>query len=147
MDATPRSAGTWLALLGLAVGLIGVVSYFVIVLHFGAWLPEVRNSAYPNLVLVVGGLLLSAIGARRAFAAPPGTRGRRLTPVLASLNVLLAAAFAWMLYVASAVPPVGGPVVGRPAPDFVATDQSGHTIRLADFRGAPLLLVFYRGHW
>jgi hypothetical protein len=147
MGGAARSAGTRLAVLGLAVVLVGVVSYFAIVVHFGAWLPEVRNTAYPNLALVVVGLVLSVIGARRAFAAPRGTRGRRLTPALASLSVLLAAAFAWMLYVASAVPPIGGPVVGKPAPDFVAVDQSGHTIRLADFHGTPLLLVFYRGHW
>ena len=26
-------------------------------------------------------------------------------------------------------------------------DPSGKTVRLSDFAGAPLLLVFYRGHW
>ena len=147
MNGSPRSVGTRFAILGLVLAVVGIVSYFVIALHFGAWLPEVRNSAHPNLVLVVVGLVLSAIGARRALTAPRGTRGRRLAPVLASLNVLLAAAFAWILYVMSAVPPVGGPAVGAPAPDFAAVDQDGHTVRLADFRGAPLLLVFYRGHW
>lgn len=147
MNGTPRSVGTRLAILGLALGITGIVSYFVIALHFGAWLPEVRNSAHPNLALVVVGLALSAVGARRALTAPRGTHGRRLAPALASLNLFLAAAFAWILYGMSAVPPVSGPAVGAPAPDFVAVDQNGRTTRLADFRGAPLVLVFYRGHW
>jgi hypothetical protein len=147
MSGTLRPVGTRLAILGLCLGVVGIVSYFIIALHFGAWLPEVRNSAYPNLALVVVGLALSAIGARRALAAPRQTRGRRLVAALGSLNVLLAAAFAWILYVMSAVPPVSGPTVGLPAPDLVAVDQNGHTTRLVDFRGAPLLLVFYRGHW
>jgi hypothetical protein len=61
--------------------------------------------------------------------------------------VLLAAAFAGLLYVAWVVPPADGPAIGRPAPGFALADQSGRTVRLEDFRGSPLLLVFYRGHW
>jgi hypothetical protein len=146
MTSSPRS-GTRLAALGLVLGITGIVSYFVIALHFGAWLPQVRNSAQPNLTVVLVGMALSAIGVRRAFGTPPGGRGRRLAPALASLNVVLAAAFAWMLYGASTVPPVSGPAIGVPAPDFAAVDQNGRPARLADFRGSPLLLVFYRGHW
>ncbi len=147
MNGSPRSGGNWLALLGLALGIAGIASYFIIALHFGAWLPEVRNSAHPNVMLVVVGLVLSGVGVRRALATPRGQGGRWLAPALASLNVALAAAFAWMLYGASAVPLVAGPAIGLPAPDFTAVDQNGRTIRLADFRGRPLLLVFYRGHW
>ena len=29
----------------------------------------------------------------------------------------------------------------------IAYSIGGQTVRLEDFRGAPLLLVFYRGHW
>jgi len=67
--------------------------------------------------------------------------------VLASLNVAFAAAFVWLLYGVTAVPVVSGPAVGAPAPDFTLVDQNGRATRLADFRGGPLLLVFYRGHW
>jgi peroxiredoxin len=52
-----------------------------------------------------------------------------------------------MLYVFSVVPPAAGPPVGAPAPDFALRGQGGQTVRLEDFRGKPLLLVFYRGHW
>jgi len=107
----------------------------------------VRNSAQPNVMMVFVGLVLSAIGVRRALTMPRGPSVRWLAPALASFNVVLAAAFAWILYGASAVPLVSGPAIGAPAPDFTAVDQNGRTTRLADFRGRPLLLVFYRGHW
>ena len=32
---------------------------------------------------------------------------------------------------------------GSPAPDFALPDQDGHTLRLADFAGRPLVLYFY----
>ena len=44
-------------------------------------------------------------------------------------------------------PRATGPTLGAPAPDFALVDQSGKTVRLSDLRGAPVLLVFYRGHW
>jgi peroxiredoxin len=35
--------------------------------------------------------------------------------------------------------------LGEPAPDFVLTDTLGRSIRLADFRGQPVVLAFLRG--
>jgi len=134
---TPR-AGTRLALAGLLLGLVGVVSYFVLAIRFGARLPEIRNSAWPNLLAVAAGLALSVAGARR---------GRVVARGLGVLNVALVAWFAWVLYAASAVPPVDGPALGTPLPEIALASDQGGTVRLADFRGAPLLLVFYRGHW
>jgi 4-amino-4-deoxy-L-arabinose transferase-like glycosyltransferase len=144
-DASSTAAArraTWTAVAGLAVALAGVGTYFVVVFRLGAWLPRVRNDALPNWILVAAGLALGLRGLSRA----PG--GRRLLPAsLLALSGLLAAAFAVMLYVLSALPDASGPAVGRPAPDFALRDQSGRTVRLRDFGGAPLLLVFYRGHW
>jgi len=37
--------------------------------------------------------------------------------------------------------------VGRPAPDFTATDADGQAFRLSDLRGSPVLLKLYRGVW
>ena len=133
-----RRGGTRLAVGGLGLVLLGIVSYFVVAMHFGAWLPEVRNSAVPNWALVAVGLALSFVAVRR---------GGRLARVLTGLNLVLAGAFVWILYFMSAVPPVDGPTLRAPAPDFAARDQGGKVVRLADFRGSPLLLVFYRGHW
>ena len=36
---------------------------------------------------------------------------------------------------------------GRRAPDFALPDAQGRTVRLSDYRGAPLVLVFYPLDW
>ncbi len=139
-DDVRRPSPTVLAATGLALGVAGVVGYFLVALRLGAWLPSVRNDAIPNWILVALGLALSALAFVRA-------RRRVLPALLLVVNVAVAAAFAAMLYVVSVVPPASGPLLGVPAPAFALIDQSGRTVRLEHFRGAPLLLVFYRGHW
>ncbi len=34
---------------------------------------------------------------------------------------------------------------GEPAPDFELADPGGHIVRLADYRGKPIVLAFLRG--
>jgi hypothetical protein len=93
-------------------------------------------------MLVGLGLALALLGIVRA------SRGRRrLSLIAAGVNVVVAGAFTTMLTVGSSLPPAAGPVIGEAAPSFALADQSGRTVRLEDLRGAPLLLVFYRGHW
>jgi len=135
-----RSRATALAVAGILLGVVGIVGYFAIVLQLGDRLPWVRNEAVPNWLLVGIGLALSAVAVVRS-------RRRLLPGVLLGLNGALALAFAGFLYIASAVPPASGPPIGAPAPGFALVDRGGQTVRLEDFRGAPLLLVFYRGHW
>jgi hypothetical protein len=135
---TARRPRNWPAIAGLVLGLAGVLGYLLVVFRLGALLPRVRNGAAPDWMLIAAGLGLSALGV---------VRGGRPAAVLAAVNVGLAVAFAWLLYGMSAVPAAAGPTVGAPAPDFALVDQDGRLRRLADFRGAPLLLVFYRGHW
>jgi|SRR5262245_1892749 len=37
---------------------------------------------------------------------------------------------------------------GEQAPDFTLEDQNGHAVTLSSLRGhAPVVLIFYRGHW
>jgi len=36
---------------------------------------------------------------------------------------------------------------GKPAPNFTLKDQDGHDLTLSSLRGAPVLLMFYRGYW
>ena len=129
-----------LAATGLMLGVLGIVTYFVVALRLAAWLPSVRNDAVPNWILVGSGLICSVLGVLRA-------RRRLLPGVLLGLNVALAAGFVAILYVFSAIPTAPGPRIGAPAPAFALVDQGGRRVRLEDFRGAPLLLVFYRGHW
>jgi hypothetical protein len=139
-DDVRRPSPTVLAVAGLFLGVIGVLGYFVVALLLGKRLPSVRNDAIPNWILVGLGLALSAVAVGRA-------RRRRLPGLLLALNIAVAAGFSAMLYVVSVIPPASGPRIGAPAPPFALRDLSGLTVRLEDFRGAPLLLVFYRGHW
>jgi hypothetical protein len=131
-----------LAVVGLGLVVAGVVGYFVVILRLGGWLPGVRNHAAPVWLLVGAGLALSIVAVRRAAG------GRRIVAsILLGLGVLLGTAFGALFYVAWKVPEAHGPANGTPAPDFALLDQRGRTVQLADFRGNPLLLVFYRGHW
>ena len=126
---------------GLALGIAGVAGYFVVV-YCLPWLPGIRNDPVASWLVVVAGLVLSLSAMARA------TAGRRVGPaVLLALNLVVAGAFGTLLYVTTVVPPASGPRVGAAAPDFALVDQAGKAVRLADFRGSPLLLVFYRGHW
>jgi len=36
---------------------------------------------------------------------------------------------------------------GKPAPNFTVKDQDGRDFTLSSLRGAPVLLIFYRGYW
>jgi hypothetical protein len=126
---------------GLLLVLTGVIGYFVVVFFLAAWLPSVRNHAVPNWIIIAAGMALSVRAVVRS-----GSR-RRVPAIVLGVNAGLAALFAAFLYLLPAMPPARGPAVGAPAPDFALADQTGATHRLADFRGGPLLLVFYRGHW
>jgi hypothetical protein len=140
--AAPSSPRTFrgLAVASLLLVLTGVIGYFVVVFRAAAWLPSVRNDALPNWILVAVGAGLSILAIRRAPSA-------RSPKVLFGVNVGLAGLFAALLYVIPVVPAATGPALGTAAPDFALLDQNGSTVRLSDQRGAPVLLVFYRGHW
>jgi hypothetical protein len=141
-DSTTPRRSLSPAVAGVALGIAGFVGYFVLVLYLGAWFPGARNHALPSWLLIGTGLALSTLAIARA------SRGRRLAESsLACLNALLAAAFASLIYVGFVVPGARGPAVGSAAADFALADQTGTVVRLADFAGRPLLLVFYRGHW
>jgi hypothetical protein len=136
------SRSTALAFLGLLLVLVGVVGYFLVVLRLGHRFPNVRNDPIALWLVVAAGLAVSVFAIGRARV------GRRAVPaVVLGLDLVLTAAFAAFLYVLLQVPAAAGPAVGTAAHDFALADQNARTRRLADFRGHPLLLVFYRGHW
>jgi hypothetical protein len=141
-----RNVSAWL---GLALGLIGVVGYFVwIGLRIGPSVPVLRDTAIVNLIIVGAGLGLSVVGVRRAYGRHPTYRGRVLAPLLGAINLGLGILFIFSLYGAAVLPQApNAPTVGQAAPDVTLSDQTGAPVQLAGLRGKNVLLVFYRGHW
>ena len=145
-----RLPRNYAAALGLLLGLVSFLGYaLVVVPKLSPYWPALRDRPVLNLLLVAVGLACSLVGVWRAVGRRPTRGGRRLAPLLAGLNIALAGAFLWLLYVHSAhLPPsLRAPAVGSMAPDFALTDQRGQPIQLASLRGKPMVLVFYRGFW
>lgn len=123
-------------LMGLATTLVGGVSYW-----FLLNVPFIRNTALPNVALVVIGMGLAVWGViqKRGWMT--------ITSLVLSLLVgggLMAALFVLMRLPA----PEQVATTIETIPDFTMPNQEGRGVGSADFRGrGPLLLVFYRGHW
>lgn len=62
------------------------------------------------------------------------------------LLVILAGVVYWALYLSYPKPQIASNV-GRAATDFTLPDQSGKPVTLSSLRGAPVVLIFYRGYW
>ena len=71
---------------------------------------------------------------------------RRLLLLALVLVVALAAFVVWALYFTIPKPAIASNV-GAPALDFTVPDQDGHPFTLSSLRGAPVVLIFYRGYW
>jgi cytochrome c biogenesis protein CcmG/thiol:disulfide interchange protein DsbE len=93
-------------------------------------LPSTRSSVEPSrrratlfvaLVAVAVPALLLAVAVRRSEPPNPGAGP---TPTIAPLDPSRA-------------------VVGKPAPEFTLPTADGRTVRLADFRGRPVVLNFF----
>ncbi len=68
-------------------------------------------------------------------AAPPAVADTGLTPTAKAEDTAAAPA--------SLIPLGSGPAVGQPAPDFSLVGLDGKTVRLSDFRGQPVVLIFF----
>jgi cytochrome oxidase Cu insertion factor (SCO1/SenC/PrrC family) len=66
--------------------------------------------------------------------------------VLAAIGVLAVAGIAFIKSRPLPRPQIAS-FEGRSAPDFTLKDQNGQLFHLADHRGHPLVLYFYRGYW
>src|SRR5262245_41203838 len=102
------------AWLGLAIGVLGVASFFVAIgLRVGPRAPALRDTALLHLILIGIGLGISILGIRRAVGRDATHRGRILAPVLGLLNFGLAVLFVLMLYPLARLPEVpAAPAVG-----------------------------------
>jgi len=142
---TGQAAWNRAAWLGPLVTFAGAVSYFMFFVRF----PALRDFPWVNLPLVLIGLGLSVLGARRAFAR--GTRRRARVGAAAglALSALLAAflvAYVFALSYALPAPAAATLALDR-APDFELRDQHRTPVRLSSFAGRKVVLVFYRGFW
>jgi hypothetical protein len=138
-EAVRRPRAGVLAAVGLALGVAGVVSYFLVVFRFGAWLPGVRNHAVPNWLVLALGLAVSTLALVRA-------RRRLLPAALLALNVGVAIWFAAMLYVFSAMPARSGPAIGGPRPCSRSRIRAGGPSGWRTSAGAAAARL-HRGHW
>jgi len=125
-----------LAIGGVAVA-AAMIGTYILLLDYAA----IRNRPW----LYVGGLLAATAITALAVAR------RRSVGTFAALGTcaLLLGAATFFNFVAARLP-APAPVlrIGEAAPDFTATDARGRPVTLADYRGrAPVVLVFYRGHW
>ncbi len=129
--------------LGLLVVFAGVVSYFEVFTRF----PPLRDFPRANLPLVLFGVALSGLGVARAFGRSE-YRGKVLGSIGLVLSLLLATLFVLYIFWFSNLPPAGETAVNlAQAPDFALTSSDGETVRLSDYRGRKVALIFYRGFW
>lgn len=137
----------WSAIGGLLLGIVGIVTYFLLVLMHNPRLRWLLDTPLLHLGAVAVGVGLSLIGVRQALQRTH--RGRLLAPILATLNVGLAGVFLWFLFVHTGHMPEAAraPSVGAVAPDFALRDQGNNEVRLSSLRGRPIVLLFYRGFW
>ena len=137
MTQAPPKKRNHLVWLGVLISLVGLVSYFT----FSARFPLLRDFPWLNLPLVLGGLGLSIWALRRRLSSW-STAGALLSAACAGLLVV------YVFVLSNQLPGIDGVVaVGDEAPAFSLSDQDGSTVNLADFRGQPVVLVFYRGFW
>jgi hypothetical protein len=129
-----RNHAAWI---GPVIVLTGVFTYFSVAVQY----PTLRDSALVNLVVVYAGLLIAAVGLfrRRNWKSWLGL-------CVAGFFTMLFSAYIFVY--SSQLPPAdNAPAVGSIAPPLELPDHTGRMVSLDTFRGARVLVVFYRGFW
>ena len=136
----------WAMWLGPVATFAGAVSYYQppIVL-----VPALRDFPWINLPIVLGGVALSVLGAYRAWLRSNLFRGKVFGTIGLVLSLALGGLYvAYIFSLSYMMPGETATTAGiSVAPDFELLDQHGKSVRLADFAGRKVVLVFYRGHW
>ncbi len=131
--------------IGLLVTFAGLVSYFMVFARFAS----LRDFPWVNLPMVLLGVALSALGMKRALATSATWRGKALAGVGLTLSLMIAALFvAYIFWITYTLPAPSELATGLiRAPNFALTSSTGETVRLSDFAGREVVLIFYRGFW
>ena len=142
---SPQRRRNHLIWIGPLVAFAAAVSYFEVFASF----PALRDFPWVNLPLIFLGLGLSALAVWRAFRHSDVFRGKVLAPLGFAFSLLLASALVWYVFSYSyQLPPASEATLSLvQAPDFALAASTGETVRLSDFRGRKVVLVFYRGFW
>jgi hypothetical protein len=123
--------------IGVLIAIIGLVSYFT----FFARFPATRDIPWINLPLVFAGVVVSVLAVRRRLSFLSVT-GTLFSVACAGLLT------GYVFFLSNQLPDIEGVVaLGAEAPAFTLTDDTASGVSLADFKGAPVVLVFYRGFW
>ena len=140
----PKPRRNPLIWIGPLVAFAGVVSYFEVFARF----PALRDVPWVNLPLTALGLALSGAGLQRAWRSAVRVRTKVLAAIGFGFSLLLAAALIWYVFSWSYQMPSTGKARNlAEAPDFALAASTGETVRLSDYRGRKVVLVFYRGFW
>jgi len=131
MRATP------LAVVSLLLAVAAPVAYILLIR-----VPIVRNHPGAYVAAFAVALALAVLALVRG-------RGRRWPAWIAlGVSALLLAGGTWFNLVVARVPMTPTVLrVGERPPDFTLPDAEGRPVSLAQFRGKPVVLVFYRGYW
>jgi len=123
--------------IGVLISVFGLVSYFTTF----ARVPVLRDFPWVNIPLVLIGVAVSVLGVRRRFSF------LSVTSALVSVGCA-GLLLAYVFVLSNQLPDTDGVVaVGAEAPAFSLMGDEGTTVSLADFKGRPLVLTFYRGFW
>jgi hypothetical protein len=132
---------------GFAVVLLALISYIPVFSLF----PITRDFPWVNLLLFVVGIVLLAVGTRRAVREPTRYRGKVTGSILTALSIAMLGLFCFVIFVASKqIPGTESAIrVGQPAPDFTLTSAEGKPVTLSDLlkTNRAVALIFYRGYW
>ena len=129
--------------LGALLAVAGLLSYFTVFVRF----PDLRDSASLNLGLTGIGALIAFVGwlsHRREGLF------RKCTAAFGLIVALLSAVLLWgyVFKLSSMLPAITATTATlEQAPDFLLTASNGRVVQLSEFRGKPVVLVFYRGFW
>jgi len=128
--------------IGPLVVFAGFVSYYQVFAPY----PLLRDFPWINLPLIWAGVVLSALGVRRAFQRG---RGKVLGAIALTFSVLVAALFhAYIFWYSYRMPGATETTTSMTrAPDFSLADQHGRSVTLSEYLGRKVVLVFYRGYW
>jgi hypothetical protein len=132
-----QSKANHAAWIGPLLILVGVLTYFTVAVK----VPDLRDTAIVNLVLVAAGIVISiwALFRRRNWKSWLGFLSGS---ALAGLFLFYIFGFSNQLPA-----PDSAPSVGDLAPSLKLPDQTGRVLSLDNLRGERVLVVFYRGYW